>query len=118
MKTEYGSVLERLQERMKVFTENRESLESLLNKGFDKLTRLKKAYSSGTLSDAREMIGLIFPENFTFQNNQFQTARVNEIVSVIYLINNELKDKKNRTSDSFINLSRVVTSTGFKPVTF
>jgi hypothetical protein len=34
------------------------------------------------------------------------------------LINNVLRIKKNGTKDDFYLLSRVVTSTGFKPVTF
>ena len=27
----------------------------------------------------REIIGLTFSENFTFENNEFQTARINEM---------------------------------------
>ena len=46
-----------------------------------------------------------------------RTARVNEMVNCIYLVNNRLWAKKNGTKDDIFLLSRVVTSTGFKPVT-
>ncbi|HYD90708.1 MAG TPA: recombinase family protein, partial [Flavobacterium sp.] len=93
-------------------------IEDLMGKGLNNLISLGSAYENGTLADAREMIGLIYPENFTFRGNDFQTARVNEIVNCIYLVNKELDVKKNGTKDDFFALSRVVTSTGFKPVTF
>lgn len=69
--------------------------------GIDRLIQLNFAYTNANLSEARDLIGLIYPENFTFRNNQFQTARVNEIAGRIYLINNELGDKKKRDKTSF-----------------
>lgn len=64
------------------------------------------------LSEARSLIGLVYPENFTIRENKVQTARVNKIVECIYLINRELVNKKNGTKDDFYLLSRRVTSTG------
>jgi site-specific DNA recombinase len=40
------------------------------------------------------------------------------MINCIYLVNNRLRAKKNGTKDDIFLLSRVVTSTGFKPVTF
>ncbi|WP_379702942.1 hypothetical protein [Flavobacterium panici] len=76
------------------------------------------AYADMDLSEARSLIGLVYPENFTIRENKIQTARVNKIVEGIYMINKELKTKKNGTKDDFYLLSHRVTSTGFKPVTF
>lgn len=69
--------------------------------GIDKLMKLNFAYTSTNLSEVRDLIGLIYPENFTFRNNQFHTARVNEIDGRIYLINSELGGKKNGTKEVF-----------------
>ena len=117
MKTEYGQILNRLEIQLNNISDDKQSIEGLLNMGIDRLMQVNFAYTNTNLSEAREIIGLIYPENFTFRNNHFQTARVNEIASRIYLINNELEDKKNGTKEDFSSLSRRVTSTGFKPVT-
>jgi hypothetical protein len=97
--------------------DDRASIEQLTTTGLENLLKLGEAFDGGTLADSREIIGLIFPENFTFSENKIRTARVNEIINCIYLVNNRLRAKKNGTKDDIFLLSRVVTSTGFKPVT-
>ncbi len=42
------------------------------------LIKIGEAYEGSSLAEVRELIGLIYPENFTFRGNDFQTARVNE----------------------------------------
>lgn len=90
----------------------------LMNSGLENLLKLGDDSDNASLADSREMIGIIFPESFTFRENKIQTARVNKIGASIHVINNELELKKNGTKDDFYLLSRRVTSTGFKPVTF
>lgn len=118
MKIEYGQIINRLEVKLNDISDDKQSIEGLLDMGIERLLQLNYAYENTNLAEARDIIGLIYPENFTFRNNQFQTARVNEIASRIYLINNELSNKKNGTKEDFSSLSRRVTSTGFKPVTF
>lgn len=48
----------------------------------------ERGWNGGTLADSREIIGLIFPENFIFSENKIRTARVNKIINFIYLVNN------------------------------
>jgi site-specific DNA recombinase len=117
MKMEYGQIINRLEIKLNTISDDKQSIEGLLNTGIDRLMQLNLAYSNANLAEARELIGLIYPENFTFRNNQFQTARVNEIASRIYLINSNLSNKKNGTKENIFSLSRKVTLTGFKPVT-
>ncbi|MGA9638966.1 recombinase family protein [Flavobacterium sp.] len=117
MKNEYGQIINRLESKLDNVSDDTQSIEGLLNIGIDRLLQLNFAYTNANLSEARDLIGLIYPENFTFRNNQFQTARVNEIAARIYLINSMLNDKKNGTKECFSSLSRKVTLTGFKPVT-
>jgi site-specific DNA recombinase len=118
MKADYNSVINKLEKQLACTNFEKGDIEDLMGRGLNNLISLGSAYENATLVEARELIGLIYPENFTFRGSTFQTARVNEIMNCIYLVNNELKAKKNGTKDDFFALSRVVTSTGFKPVTF
>lgn len=83
MKTEYGQILNRLELQLSNITVVKQSIEGLLNMGIERLMQLNFAYTHANLSEARELIGLIYPENFTFRNNHFQTTRVNEIANRI-----------------------------------
>ncbi|WP_231131593.1 hypothetical protein [Flavobacterium hydrophilum] len=83
----------------------------------ENLIKLGEAFDSATLADCIELIGLIFPENFTFKEKKIRTARINEMVNCIYLVNNILL-KKNGTKDDIFLLSRVVTSTGQISINF
>ncbi|WP_100844285.1 hypothetical protein [Flavobacterium sp. 5] len=87
MNMEYGSIINQLENDLNNISDSKQDIEGLLNMGLDRLLELNFAYTNTNLSEARDLIGLIYPENFTFRNNEFQTARVNEIASRIYLIN-------------------------------
>ena len=50
----------------------------------------------------------MFPEKLTFDGFQYRTARVNEAIVLISLINNALGDKKNGTSGKISDLSQEV----------
>jgi len=84
----------------------------------ENLLKLGDAFDNASLADSREMIGLIYPENFTFQENKIQTARTNEMTRFIYLVINILLVKKNGTKDDIFLLFRVVTLTGQISVNF
>lgn len=118
MKIEYNAVISNLEKEIGNVEDDRTTIEHLTTTGLENLLKLGEAFDGGTLADSRELIGLIFPENFTFQEKKIRTARINEMVNCIYLVNNRLRAKKNGTKDDIYLLSRVVTSTGFKPVTF
>ena len=117
MKNDYSTIIEKLESQLSELSNSSEDVEGLLNQGIERLIGLNFAYENTSLGEARELIGLIYPENFTFSGMQIQTARINGVMSAIYVINNELKAKKNGTKEDFSSLSRKVTSTGFKPVT-
>lgn len=87
MKSEYGQIINRLEIKLNNISDDKQSIEGLIDMGLDRLMQLNFAHTNTNLSEARDLIGLIYPENFTFRNNQFQTARVNEIACRIYLIN-------------------------------
>jgi site-specific DNA recombinase len=118
IKDDYNERITNLERELSAVVTDKHSIEGLLVKGVDNLIMLNDSYADIDLSDKRTLIGLIYPENFTIHENKIQTARVNKIVESIYLINSELDHIKNGTKDDFYLLSRRVTSTGFKPVTF
>ncbi|WP_241775701.1 zinc ribbon domain-containing protein [Flavobacterium sp. Root420] len=109
MKVEYNAIINKLEKDIGNVEDNTANIEHLTNTGLENLLKLGDAFDNGTLADSREMIGLIFPENFTFQESKIKTARVNEMVNCIYLVNNRLRAKKNGTKDDIFLLSRVVT---------
>lgn len=111
MKEDYAVRITNLERELSNVVKDKHSIEMLLDKGIENLIKLNRAYADMDLSEARSLIGLVYPENFTIRENKIQTARINKIVESIYLINNELRIKKNGTKDDFYLLSREVTPT-------
>ncbi|MFH6937094.1 hypothetical protein [Flavobacterium sp. FlaQc-30] len=109
MKVEYNAIISKLEKEIGNVEDDRANIEQLTNSELENLLKLGKTFEDGTLADSREMIGLIFPENFTFEEKKIRTARINEMVNCIYLVNNRLRTKKNGTKDDIFLLSRVVT---------
>jgi hypothetical protein len=54
------------------------------------------------------LIGSIFSGNLTFDGEEHRATRIKEVINFIYLINNELKSKKNGQNHSKMTLPRVV----------
>jgi hypothetical protein len=47
----------------------------------------------------RGIVGSIYPENLTFNRSFYRTSRLNEAVRQIYMIEKELQENKNGTSE-------------------
>ena len=80
--------------------------------------KLNEYYENGNWIESRDLLGSIFPENFTISENGFRTARVNEVVHLIYSINRLIGLNKKGTKKKFSSLSQLVAGTGLEPVTF
>ncbi|WP_432419444.1 recombinase family protein [Flavobacterium flavigenum] len=102
MKEDYNLRITNLERELSSIVKDKHSIESLLVKGVDNLIKLNETYINRNLSDARSLIGLVYPENFTIRENKIQTARVNKIIESIYLINSELRHKKTGQKMIFI----------------
>lgn len=118
MKTEYNEIINNLEKEIGNIENDRTTIDHLTTTGLENLLKLGDAFDNASLADSREMIGLIYPENFTFQENKIQTARTNEMTRFIYLVINILLVKKNGTKDDIFLLFRVVTLTGQISVNF
>ena len=89
----------------------------ITQKGLDNLVRLDQLYENGTIKEKREIVGSIFPENLSFDGEQYRTARLNEAVRQIYLIESELDENENGTSKGIFDLCRSADWTGLEPAT-
>jgi site-specific DNA recombinase len=118
--------------RTKLLTEVNEKKKNLTHNTFDS-SNLKKAidralkyalnlpllWSSGDIETKRKLQYMVFPDGlgYDFQNKRVQTFRVNSIFAQIACLSDTLEGNKKGNFQNNIENSRLVTSTGFKPVT-
>lgn len=76
-------------------------MEKMIEKVVASLLELDTTYEKADTKMKREIIGSFFPEKLIFSEGGYRTARVNEIASLIYQINNDLAKTKNGTDEDF-----------------
>ncbi len=86
-------------------------MNQLVNQSLTTLTNLDTLYKNAGTIEKREVISSIYPEKIVFDGTDYRTSRVNEVASCIYMINNNLKQIKNRKSEDFFHLSGRVART-------
>ena len=118
MKSDYGDKLNRLELKLSGIDNESKDIEDLLKVGVENLLKLNDYYDNGNWSESRDLIGSIYPENFTISENEFRTTRINEVVWLIYYINRQLEVNKKGTKKNISSLSHQVTAAGFEPATF
>ncbi len=92
-----------------------ESIESLLDKAFDRVCNIETLYVKATLEEKRKIIGSMYPEKLVFRENSYRTSRLNEAVKLIYTLGKDLSETKNRKGDKKFRLSGGVPRTGIEP---
>lgn len=70
------------------------NIETKLKNAVNVLLELDLLYKNGNVALKREIIDWIFPEKLSFDGEQHRTTRLNEAVSIIYMISSKLKGKK------------------------
>jgi len=73
---------------------------------------------NGTIREKREIVGSIFPENLTFNDDYYRTTRINEAARQIHLIESELQESKNGISNVNFDLCRKAEREGKEPYGF
>lgn len=73
-----------------MFISIQSNIAPLLNKAIDNLYKLDILYQKGTTKEKRRIIRSIFPEKLIFDGSRYQTARVNEAIAIILLIDKHL----------------------------
>ena len=119
IKNRYKKELEELEEKLLAMKSNPENeIEKKLALALNAVTNIADRYKSANLIDKRAIVGSIFPEKLVFDGTVFRTAKINSFAKYIFLIKREIGGKK-RGDQNLKNFNpRLVTSTGFKPVTF
>ena len=105
MKSDYSNKLERLKARLSAFNHEQIDIKQLLDKGLANLLKLDYAYESGDIEKKRIIISSMFPEKMTFDGFVLRTTRINEAVRLIYTLNTDFGQNKNRTNGANSNLS-------------
>ena len=89
---------------------------SLLKKAIKTLAQIDCLYCDGTVEEKRQIIGSIFPEKLIFYGNSFRTARLNEVVRLIFKPGCSFSETKNRTTLKNFELSGEEVPSGFEPL--
>jgi site-specific DNA recombinase len=89
-----------------------EDLRRHLNWGFGYVKNLHKHYRKADTEGKRLIIGLMFPQKFTFEKERLQTSHVDETFQLLCNGSKGFKRIKKRDDSKNLNLSRLVTLGG------
>ncbi|AYZ35231.1 recombinase family protein [Chryseobacterium indologenes] len=120
IKNKYKIEIENLKVKLNALKSSAENnnFEQRINKALDSIINISERYKNANTMDKRAIVGLIYPEKLIFDGENFQTTKINSFANSIFLIKKELGNKKNRQRSELSSNVGLVTSTGFKPVTF
>ena len=114
LKSDYNGMINKLESKLATINGEADDVAGLLKAGINRLLELNRHYDDGKMEETRELIGSIYPNNLTFENNELRTGRVNEAVRLIYMINKEIDGYKKRTKKKNTSLSPLVGDEGFE----
>ncbi len=117
IKSETEKRINRLEAQLTDSVADNFNIEPLWDKAISNLSQLDYLYETGDVVQKRKIIGSMFPEKLTFDGFQYRTARVNEALSCIMLIDSKLRSRKKGTNPNFSDLSHQVIPLGLEPRT-
>lgn len=74
-------------------------VEEILYPALENLKKLDLLYLEGENDEKRKIIGSIFPEKWMYDGIEHRTGQENLGMGLIYLLNNKLGHKKNRSKN-------------------
>lgn len=89
-------------------------IEGLIYKVIENLKKIDLMYLNADIKGKRQIISSIFFEMWAFSDGKHRTGKVNEVVLLIYQINNKLLDKKKRLKVPKNNQSPCVPESRFE----
>lgn len=117
MKSQYSAKISMLESQLTRMNNDADNVQILIKRGVKRVFEIKEALKDGCLSEIRKDVGSIYPEKIVFEESKVRTARRNDFIQYINLINKKLRQNKNGTKVDFSTLSRQVGETGFEPAT-
>jgi site-specific DNA recombinase len=114
------SQIEQLEQELQLMVSESKELDikTKIENALEGMENLANLYQQGDLETKRIIGCLIFPQKVEFDGKSFQTPKMNIVAQCIYQYNSGLGNKKNRHKRVKTSNVGLVTSTGFKPVTF
>lgn len=120
---EYRGIKGRLDESNEIL--NREKLalgygeldSQRLSEGLSLLSNIESFYNRADVEVKQKLVGLIFPGNLVFENNEVQTLKMSPVLSLMSVDAKALGDKKRGLENFFSSKSPEVDPQGFKPRT-
>jgi len=100
------------EENDKVSAVDYKELASHIDWGFGFVKNLRNYYESADIEGKRLIIGLMFPQKFTFKNKQLQTSEIDKTFQLLCNSSKGFKRIKKRDNSKNLELSRLVTSAG------
>ncbi len=116
IKAESESRITRLEAELVASSQNVSIAPALWDQAIENISQLDVLYEKGSVEQKRKIIGSMFPEKLVFDGFNYRTARVNDALGLIRLINNELRNKKDGKNHAFADLSHQVTHRGIEPL--
>lgn len=115
MKFEIEGELDKLNREEMQIREGIENYDTKIDDCLDLLLNLDKYYDTKNTEVKQKIIGSMFPEKLTFENNEYRTTKTNEAVDLICRIDKGLGKKKGGKKSDFSESSLRVESTDKKP---
>ena len=93
-----------------------EDLFEYLETSCNLIKNMDEAYRKASLDLKHLIVGSIFPGKLIFEENKYRTNRLNEVVSLLCLGDNDLQENKKGHSMKNHKVSSLVVPTGIEPV--
>jgi hypothetical protein len=118
---QYNHLLQKLENRKNEFvmqhvtiTKTKRDFSQYISYSFSMLSNLSEYYSKANTAVKRKIISSIFPEKVIYEQKQYRTTKLNEVIS---LLCRPVKGFKKRQPTSSGRLSSWAPQTGLEPVT-
>ncbi|HIY76012.1 MAG TPA: recombinase family protein [Candidatus Sphingobacterium stercorigallinarum] len=108
IKSQYNMKIAAFESQLTTLNNDVGNIQSLIEQGISKIMEINHNLENGNIMEIRNEIGSIYPEKMQFKNNGVRTARRNDFIRYINLINKKLGYKKNGTKVNLSTLSRQV----------
>ena len=95
------------------------SLNELLNKSLEKLTKLSRVWASSDLENKRRVQKTLFPDGIYYdvKNHDYLTTHTNYFIALTKCISDRCEGKENGNFQDLLENSRSVARSGFEPET-
>ncbi len=107
--------IEKMEQRLNDLAIVGTEIKDLVASALKKVANIDRRYENGDIEEKRMIVSSMFPEFLEFDGSRHRTQRLNSAITLMYQNTSKLKDKKNGTSLSFLDLSQEVIPLGLEP---